>query len=177
MAKKQVSAETKNRSERRAVSKKRLQELMSVPLLGAVPQTGAVVREAGVLAVKRKKNGKPKFLIISKRRTHAWGIPKGRLSGHLTFPETAAKEAFEEAGVVGRISPTAIGMFRTRKRTATPDVRILIEVWVYLLQVTELADDWPEKEKREIRWVSAKDAARYLREPVLAHLCTQIARN
>ena len=41
------------------------------------------------------------------------GIPKGRVEPHLNFGELAAKEAFEEAGVVGYVSR----MFRARRRS------------------------------------------------------------
>src|SRR6185369_16169006 len=93
-----------------------------------------------------------------------------------SFPENAAKEAFEEAGVVGNISPTSIGMYRAKKRSLNPQIRLVVEVWIYLLEVTEILADWPEKHKREIRWVSCEVAAQHLREPVLAHLCHRIAR-
>jgi hypothetical protein len=53
----------------------------------------------------------------------------------------------------------------------------VIEVWIYLLEVTETLSDWPEKGKRQTRWVSCETAARELREPVLVHLCHRLAQS
>jgi hypothetical protein len=67
-------------------------------------------------------------------------------------------------------------MFRAEKSSATLPVKQIIEVWVYLLEVTEVLPDWPEKGKRTTRWVSCEFAARHLREPVLTHLCHRLAQ-
>jgi 8-oxo-dGTP pyrophosphatase MutT (NUDIX family) len=123
-------------------------------------------------------NGEPLILLISKKRSKKWGIPKGKILPHLGFPENAAKEAFEEAGVIGYISPSSVGMFRAKKRSANPLLeQQIIEVWVYLLEVTETLSDWPEKGKRTTRWVSCEAAAGQLREPVLVNLCHRLAQS
>jgi NUDIX domain-containing protein len=84
--------------------------------------------EAGALAFRRSKRHGLEILLISKRRAHKWGIPKGRLVPQLSFAENAAKEAFEEAGVIGRISSDAVGVFRARKRSDRPITSLVIEV-------------------------------------------------
>ena len=75
---------------------------------------GAHWRTAGL------KNGKPLILLVSKKRSKKWGIPKGKLNSSLSFGETAAKEAFEKVGVIGRVSPSSIGMFRAKKGNSHP---------------------------------------------------------
>jgi 8-oxo-dGTP pyrophosphatase MutT (NUDIX family) len=127
--------------------------------------------EAGALAFRRTKRHETEILLISRRRTHKWGIPKGRLVPHLSFAENAAKEAFEESGVIGRITEHAVGVFRAKKRGDDSRLPLVIEIWVYLLEVTDVLRKWPKKGKRQTRWVSCETAARHLREPVLAHLC------
>ena len=102
------------------------------------------------------------------------GIPKGKVNTFLSFGETAAKEAFEEAGAIGRVSPNSVGMFRAKKTTPIPKI---VEVWVYLLEVDEMLDNWPEKEKRRIRWASCKVAARELRNTILTELCHHLAQS
>lgn len=145
--------------------------------LAPPPREDDPLLESGVLAYRREDNGDPLVLLISRRRSKKWGIPKGKLVPTLNFPENAAKEAFEEAGVIGYISPSSVGMFRARKTTTTSvPIQHTIEVWVYLLEVAELTADWPEKGKREIRWVTCEAAAQHLREPVLAHLCLRLAQ-
>jgi 8-oxo-dGTP pyrophosphatase MutT (NUDIX family) len=140
------------------------------------PPGQAPLLESGVLAFRYEGTGEPQVLLISKKRSKKWGIPKGRIPPHLSFPESAAKEAFEEAGVIGRVSASAVGMFRAEKSGANPLTTQIIEVWVYLLEVTEALPDWPEKGKRAMRWVSCEAAARQLREPVLTHLCHRLAQ-
>jgi 8-oxo-dGTP pyrophosphatase MutT (NUDIX family) len=143
-----------------------------------MPQGQSSILESGVLAFRRESNGEPLILLISKKRSKKWGIPKGKILPHLGFPENAAKEAFEEAGVIGYISPSSVGMFRAKKRSANPLLeQQIIEVWVYLLQVTETLSDWPEKGKRTTRWVSCEAAAGQLREPVLVNLCHRLAQS
>ena len=142
-----------------------------------ISQGGNVILESGVLAYRRDGNGEPLVLLISKRRSKKWGIPKGRAEPHLSLHENAAKEAFEEAGVIGYIAPSSVGMFRAEKATANPLRKRVIEVWVYLLEVTETLPDWPEKGKRTTRWVRCETAARHLREPVLAHVCHRLAQS
>jgi 8-oxo-dGTP pyrophosphatase MutT (NUDIX family) len=150
--------------------------MQSPPTAPPLPQ-GAALLESGVLALRHRKKGEPQILLVSKKRSKEWGIPKGRAESHLGFAENAAKEAFEEAGVIGSVSPNAIGMFRAKKRSANREIRLIVEVWVYLLEVTETLAKWPEKQKRQTKWVSCEAAARLLREPVLAHLCHRLAQS
>ena len=151
-----------------------LTEMMRSPITAPPVLRGTAILESGALAYRRLKNGKLVILLVSKKRSKKWGIPKGRVNASLSFGETAAKEAFEEAGVIGRVSPNSIGMFRAKKGTPIPKN---IEVWVYLLEVDETLSKWPEKQTRQTRWVSCKVAARELREPVLTHLCHRLAQS
>ena len=151
-------------------------ELMRDTVPPTSPGPNAIL-ESGVLAFRREVSGEPLVLLISKRRSKKWGIPKGRAEPHLSLHENAAKEAFEEAGVIGYIGPSSVGMYRAAKSATNSPTKRIIEVWVYLLEVTETLPDWPEKEKRTARWVSCEVAARQLREPVLTHLCHRLAQS
>jgi 8-oxo-dGTP pyrophosphatase MutT (NUDIX family) len=152
-------------------------ELMQIRETVPPLQGRSCIMEAGVLAYRREAHGRTRVLLIGKMRTKNWGIPKGRVSPHLTFAETAAKEAFEEAGVIGAISPSSVGVFRATKRTVNLQSDRIIEVWVYLLEVTETLGDWPEKGKRTTRWVTCEEAAHKLREPLLTQLCHRLAQS
>jgi 8-oxo-dGTP pyrophosphatase MutT (NUDIX family) len=142
----------------------------SIPL-----REGQVLLEAGVLAYRRNR-GELEILLVNKKRSKKWGIPKGRVEPHLNFSELASKEAFEEAGVVGYVSANSVGMFRARKQNASGLSHQTIEVWVYLLEVTDTRSKWPEMHMRQTKWVSYKEAAQQLREPILAHLCYRLAQ-
>jgi len=97
-------------------------------------------------AAVRFKRGQLEVLLVKKPLSQNWGIPKGKLEAHLSLPENAAKEAFEETGVKGALQEQALGSYRAMKRRG--DHQIIIEVWVYLLEVTRVARKWPEKATR-----------------------------
>jgi len=88
-------------------------------------------------------------------------IPKGcQETGH-TKEDTAHQETWEEAGLRGSLSPEPVGSYRYEKWGKT------CEVLVYLMQVTEVADDWPERSQRERRWLTPADALSLIVEPRL----------
>jgi hypothetical protein len=97
-----------------------LAEMMRSPITASPVLRGTAILESGALAYRRLKNGELVILLVSKKRSKKWGIPKGKVNASLSFGETAAKEAFEEAGVIGRVSSNSIGMFRAKKRNSHP---------------------------------------------------------
>ena len=83
--------------------------------------------------------------------------------------EAAAQEAYEEAGVRGIPCPTALGAFvYWKRRQNRPDRRATVDV--FPLKFLFQADDWPERNQREIRWFSLDEAARAVDEPDLKTL-------
>src|ERR1035441_4082761 len=50
----------------------------------------------------RLKDDEPEFLLV-RTRSGRWTFPKGGVDGDATNAEAAAREAYEEAGVKGRI--------------------------------------------------------------------------
>jgi 8-oxo-dGTP pyrophosphatase MutT (NUDIX family) len=103
-------------------------------------------------------------LLITSNRDR-WIIPKGRISSRLERWETAAREGFEEAGVVGRISRQPVGEFTMMKAAA-----VELRVEVYVLQVERQFEDWPERRKRRRKWVSPSAACDLIAERSLAEL-------
>src|SRR5438132_14328494 len=99
--------------------------------------------QSAALPYRLDEAGKPEVLLVTSARTKRWTIPKGCAEPHLTLAENAAKEALEEAGIVGVVAPRSSGMFRATKRVA--DGVVTIEVRVYLMRVTGTLEDWPEK--------------------------------
>lgn len=134
----------------------------------------AIKLQSGALPFRMGDDGKPEVLLVTTGPRRRWGIPKGTAEPYLTLDQNAAKEALEEAGVVGRIAMRASGKFRTTKRRG--EVERLLEVWVYMLKVEGVADIWPERARRRTKWVSAREAAKILREPFLSELCRNLAR-
>ncbi len=109
---------------------------------------------------------------MKKHTSSKWGIPKGNVEQHLTLAENAEKEAFEEAGVAGQIESRSAGTYKAVKRKR--GLKIVVDVSVFLLEVTEIAKKWPEKAEREIKWCSPQEAAMLLHEPLLTELCGRL---
>jgi phosphohistidine phosphatase len=101
-------------------------------------------------------------LIVRSSQDKHWVIPKGIADPGLTLQESAAKEAWEEAGVEGRVHEQAIGSYSYPKWGATCTVSI------YPMEVTRLLpqDQW-EEHHRGRRWVSAAEAAEMLNQAEL----------
>jgi 8-oxo-dGTP pyrophosphatase MutT (NUDIX family) len=126
-------------------------------------------------------------LLITSLNSKRWIMPKGWPEPDLTAAETAAREAFEEAGVTGKVGADAIGhyLYLKEKREGGG---VPVSVDVFALQVTKQLDDWPEKDQRDIIWVALEQAAAKVSEPGLrdvlknfrryyaAHRPTQVTR-
>ena len=109
-----------------------------------------------------------RVLLVTSRETRRWVIPRGNPMRGRKPHRAAAIEAFEEAGVVGRIRSKAVGSFiydKIKPKGAQP-----CSVKVFPLKVRKIRDDWPEARERERRWFSPEDAADLVREPELAAL-------
>ena len=95
-------------------------------------------------ALPWRVNGKKRLevLLITGRRSHRWTIPKGWPMVGKTLAEAAAVEAFEEAGVKGKVDPEPLGSFDHTKQclpVGTLDVRIL----VHPMNVERELRKWP----------------------------------
>ncbi|MBR0674180.1 NUDIX hydrolase [Neoroseomonas soli] len=125
-------------------------------------------RQCAALPI-REREGELLVLLITTRGRGRWVIPKGWAEEGVPPHALAAREAFEEAGLLGRAAEAPIGAYSYRKRL--PDGRRAIcEVEVFALEVEARAVDWPERGQRRKRWVSLQQAAALVSEPGLAAL-------
>jgi len=109
-------------------------------------------------------------LLITSRETRRWVVPKGWPIRGLRPRDVAAREAFEEAGVVGKIvGKRSIGSYHYTKRLLDHSEAIC-RVKVFLLSVDRQLDDWPEKEQREQLWVDPIKGAQMVDEGGLAEI-------
>lgn len=114
-----------------------------------------------------------RFAVVTSRRTGRWVFPKGSIDAGMTAPAAAAREAMEEAGVVGRADAVPIGSFRTVKVRAPfwwP-----IEVAVYPLRIERVLDDWPEARQRDRRFVTLPEARRLMKDPAMLAIAESFA--
>lgn len=130
--------------------------------------------QSAALPYRVAADGKPEILLITSRETRRWILPKGWVENSVKPYDTAALEAFEEAGVRGRIKKKPIGSYIYEKRLDNGG-GVLCQVSVHLLKVAEELDDWPEKAERERLWVSLGQGAMLISEGGLVKLLLSLA--
>ena len=117
----------------------------------------------------RQSKKRREFLLITSRDTGRWIIPKGWAIKNLTEAESAAQEAFEEAGVVGRIEADPLGAFDYDK-WMDGGFPIRCRVQVYAMEVARLEKSYPEAQQRKRKWFGMKGAIARVQEPELQKL-------
>jgi 8-oxo-dGTP pyrophosphatase MutT (NUDIX family) len=115
------------------------------------------------------------IMLITSRQTRRWIIPKGWPQKDKPPHHCAAREAFEEAGVLGAIEPRAIGSFSHSKRLKGGDT-VACEVIVFPLKVDRQNKKWPEMDERDVKWLSARQAAKAVRHRELSEIISRLAR-
>lgn len=112
---------------------------------------------------------KTRVLLIQSTRRVEWVLPKGGWETDEECTEAAEREAWEEAGIVCKIDYDLgeIKETRTPKQISKEAPRALYQF--YEATVTKEESDWPEKHKRNRKWMSYSEAAEALKSrPELA---------
>lgn len=109
------------------------------------------------------------MLLITSRESGRWIIPKGWPERKVKPRDLAAREAYEEAGILGRVGHDPVGTYRYEKRLKSGKATTC-EVQVFPFEVERELDEWPEKGQRERRWVTPDQAAQLVTEGGLAEL-------
>ncbi|KQU54758.1 NUDIX hydrolase [Bosea sp. Leaf344] len=122
--------------------------------------------QVAALPIRRREDGAIEVLLVTSRTTRRWIVPKGWPIKGLKDHDAAAREALEEAGVIGKVRKKPFGRYNYWKRM--PDHFQLCNVTLYLLQVERQLEQWAEREQRTSRWLSPEDAALLVDEPELA---------
>src|SRR5271156_78466 len=93
----------------------------------------------------RVRSGAIEFLLVQTRGGR-WTFPKGSAEPGLTHAQAAALEAFEEAGVHGRIEEACFARYRRRQTGDKRRSAIALNVSAHLCEVTRL--DPPQESNR-----------------------------
>ena len=125
-------------------------------------------RQSGVVALRRRA-GAAQVLLVTSARGKRWVIPKGIVEKGHSPARSAAKEAWEEAGVTGRVGRRMLGRYRYEKWQG------VCRVLVYRLDVERVHRAWPEDHVRRRVWLAPDKAASRVREPALAGIHTRSA--
>jgi len=156
----------------RATSSKSLQERS---IFNQRKQVAAVCYRIGKRGVQ--------FLLVQ-TRSGRWIFPKGGVEHGLTYAQSAALEAFEEAGVHGRIEEIPFTRYFRRR----PDTNASLQktgqhansahgepaVTAYLCEVTRL--ELPQESNRNPTWFSAEKAKQWLVEDRSREFGAELAR-
>jgi 8-oxo-dGTP pyrophosphatase MutT (NUDIX family) len=125
--------------------------------------------QVAALPWRRTEDGRIEVLLITSRRRGRWILPKGWVEEEESPTRAAEREAYEEAGVMGRASGAELGRYQyVKKRSKSTPHRF--EVSVIPLEVLDEASKWPEKKVRKKRWLPAEEAASLVEEDELARL-------
>ncbi len=117
----------------------------------------------------RMRKGKPEVLLVTSRRTKRWIIPKGWPQDGMLPAQSAALEALEEAGVEGKLSNEALGIYSYTKHQLSGRAIPCIGI-IYSLKVKTIHDRYREVSQRKRKWFSLAKAARAVTEPELAYI-------
>ncbi|MBB3447017.1 NUDIX hydrolase [Rhizobium sp. BK379] len=141
--------------------------------LAAAPEAlfkGVFLQQYGAICFRYIGNeDQIEILLITSRDSRRWVIPKGWPIKKKKPFETAATEAFEEAGVEGSARKKPIGRYTYLKEFG-PDVVSPCIVDLFEIEVVALADDFKECGERVLAWVPPDEAARRVRELELKSL-------
>jgi 8-oxo-dGTP pyrophosphatase MutT (NUDIX family) len=105
------------------------------------------------------------FLLVRTRGSGRWTFPKGNAEPGMTHAQAAALEAFEEAGVHGRIQQASFAQYVARKRTLNSSARSaekMLTVNAHLCEVLRLGN--PKEDKRNRTWFSVEDTREQLQK-------------
>ena len=108
--------------------------------------------------------------LVTSSSGRRWVIPKGLIEPGQTAGETALQEAWEEAGVAGVLHTEPVGSYLYEKYGG------MCHVTVFLMQVNDEADDWPERLSRQRVWLPADEAADRIREQGLRDILETVFR-
>lgn len=135
--------------------------------------SGSTRSQIAAMPIRHRADGTREILLVTSRTTRRWIVPKGWPMKGVKDRDAAAREAYEEAGVTGRISqkPTARYIYWKRLK----DHFTLCEVKLYLLDVQHQLENWAEKKQRQSGWFSLRDAADLVDEPHLASAIMKLA--
>jgi 8-oxo-dGTP pyrophosphatase MutT (NUDIX family) len=110
-----------------------------------------------------------RVLLITSRDTGRWVIPKGWPMRNRSDAEAAAREAYEEAGLRGEVSPRSLGIYTYQKALGSRQ-SIPVVVRVFPLEAREMLRTYPETGQRRVKWFPPDKAAQRVAEPDLAAL-------
>lgn len=110
-----------------------------------------VKRQAGCVPLRRRTDGELELLLVTSRYTGQWIAPKGNIDPGERPEQAAAREAAEEAGVLGRVG-ASLGTHDYPRGHGVGRIQ------AFVLEVTEELTSYQEQGQRRRRWFSLAQA-------------------
>lgn len=123
-------------------------------------------RSSGCVIFRKEDNNVDVLLVTSSRSSDKWILPKGGVSLALSERDSAAKEAYEEAGALGTIG-LKLGDYRYVKDSIVHDVSM------FAMSFSHFAGNWPESHVRRREWFDARKAMQMV-DPYLAYFINEL---
>lgn len=111
-----------------------------------------VIEQTGAVPYQIDETGDVQILLVRNRSDSHWTIPKATQTAVKSSIETAAEEAFEEAGVIGQTNPRCLGTYHYQRNNRCYRVR------VWPVSVEQVCNEWPEN-FRQRAWFPRRQAA------------------
>jgi 8-oxo-dGTP pyrophosphatase MutT (NUDIX family) len=135
--------------------KTKMLHIESATLKETVDQNERIRKQTGVIPFFIDDDGEIYVMLIGSRHAGNWSIPKGKKEKHLSKKDSAAIEAYEEAGIRGDILGK-LGEYQYRKGSTG----VMQNVIVYAMQVERQLKKFPEQGMRVRKWFTVDKAAK-----------------
>ena len=119
----------------------------------------------------RINSGEIELLLITSIKKQKWIFPKGFIEFNLSAFESAKKEAYEEAGVIGENETIELGAFEMKKGNGISLIK------VFSMEVTKELKDYPEKNLRKRKWFAVNDANEIIDNPEMKIFISKLKQN
>lgn len=114
---------------------------------------------SAAIPIMHDAQGVKVVLVTTKPNGNNWIFPKGQVEMGMAAHLSAAKEAFEEAGLIGQIDSEVFDQYQHKKWGGSMTVR------VYLLEVTQVLSSWHEMHERDRKILPLEEAINLIQEP------------
>lgn len=132
-----------------------------------------MLRQIAALPVRCNADDGLDVYLVTSRGSGRWIIPKGNPIAGLSPQDVAAREAREEAGLVGPVLPRLLGQFEFQRLRGVFRETCLIDV--YPMLVEKQLKNFAEKRQRTVRLCSLGTALSIVSSRPLAQLIEQYA--
>ncbi|KAK9061626.1 hypothetical protein SSX86_018808 [Deinandra increscens subsp. villosa] len=135
---------------------------------------------------KTKDQNQIEVLMVSSPNRDDMVFPKGGWESDETVEEAACREALEEAGVRGNLKvgsrlicreiPLGVWEFRSKSRQEACSEEGGCKGYMFVLEVTEELETWPEQNNRNRKWVKIEEAFALCRYEWMRNALTEFVK-